>query len=60
MPVDPYAVLQALLRAEASRAQRADRAAPEPATRTAATRTPGTRTSAPAPEPRPSREEPGR
>ncbi|MFI6421635.1 hypothetical protein ACIBG6_30035 [Streptomyces sp. NPDC050842] len=30
MPVDPYAVLQALLRAEASRAQRADRHA-EPA-----------------------------
>ncbi|MEX0167692.1 hypothetical protein [Streptomyces sp. LMG1-1-1.1] len=50
MPVDPYAVLKALLRAEASRAQRADRSAPE-----AATRTP-----APAPEPRPSREERGR
>ncbi|MFD3660421.1 hypothetical protein ACFWVF_07415 [Streptomyces sp. NPDC058659] len=31
MPVDPYAVLQALLRAEASRAQRADRRAAEPA-----------------------------
>ncbi|MFB7452374.1 hypothetical protein [Streptomyces sp. NPDC056194] len=31
MPVDPYAVLQALLRAEASRARRAERTAPEPA-----------------------------
>ncbi|WP_395365422.1 hypothetical protein ACHGLA_31460 [Streptomyces sp. YH02] len=31
MPVDPYAVLQALLRAEASRAQRSERRAPEPA-----------------------------
>ncbi|MFB7590744.1 hypothetical protein [Streptomyces sp. NPDC056169] len=31
MPVDPYAVLQALLRAEASRAQRADRRSAEPA-----------------------------
>ncbi|MER6097660.1 hypothetical protein ABT154_17740 [Streptomyces sp. NPDC001728] len=32
MPVDPFAVLQALLRAEASRAQRPERPAPEPAT----------------------------
>ncbi|MFH9727312.1 hypothetical protein ACH4M4_30730 [Streptomyces sp. NPDC017254] len=31
MPVDPYAALQALLRAEASRARRADRSASEPA-----------------------------
>ncbi|MFE7546884.1 hypothetical protein [Streptomyces gardneri] len=31
MPVDPYAVLQALLRAEASRAQRADHRSTEPA-----------------------------
>ncbi|MFD8975442.1 hypothetical protein [Streptomyces sp. NPDC059593] len=31
MPVDPYAVLQALLRAEASRAQRTDRRSVEPA-----------------------------
>ncbi|MEU4061710.1 hypothetical protein AB0F25_04620 [Streptomyces wedmorensis] len=31
MPVDPYAVLQALLRAEASRAQRADRSAADAA-----------------------------
>ncbi|MFJ5137172.1 hypothetical protein [Streptomyces sp. NPDC088707] len=31
MPVDPFAVLQALLRAEASRAQRPERRAPEPA-----------------------------
>ncbi|MFB7405942.1 hypothetical protein ACFCZ2_02065 [Streptomyces sp. NPDC056202] len=31
MPVDPFAVLQALLRAEASRAQRLERRAPEPA-----------------------------
>ncbi len=30
MPVDPYAVLQALLRAEASRARRTERTAPEP------------------------------
>ncbi|WP_432129274.1 hypothetical protein [Streptomyces sp. bgisy082] len=30
MPVDPFAVLHALMRAEASRARRADRAAPEP------------------------------
>ncbi|MFC8586144.1 hypothetical protein ACFUGD_16590 [Streptomyces sp. NPDC057217] len=30
MPVDPFAVLHALMRAEASRAQRADHAAPEP------------------------------
>ncbi|MFD3993979.1 hypothetical protein [Streptomyces sp. NPDC058548] len=30
MPVDPFAVLQALLRAEASRAQRPERRAPEP------------------------------
>ncbi|WP_225803067.1 hypothetical protein [Streptomyces sp. NK15101] len=29
MPVDPYAVLQALLRAEASRARRTERTAPE-------------------------------
>ncbi|MEW1902423.1 MULTISPECIES: hypothetical protein [unclassified Streptomyces] len=29
MPVDPFAVLHALMRAEASRARRADRAAPE-------------------------------
>ncbi|MEU4105215.1 hypothetical protein AB0F16_32360 [Streptomyces tanashiensis] len=32
MPVDPYAVLQALLRAEASRARRTERTAPEPGT----------------------------
>ncbi|MFB7027802.1 MULTISPECIES: hypothetical protein [unclassified Streptomyces] len=41
MPVDPFAVLHALMRAEASRARRADRAAPEPG--------------APAPEPAPAR-----
>ncbi|MFF0473232.1 hypothetical protein [Streptomyces sp. NPDC004284] len=29
MPVDPYAVLQALLRAEASRARRTEHTAPE-------------------------------
>ncbi|MFI9120036.1 hypothetical protein ACIGW0_11680 [Streptomyces bikiniensis] len=36
MPVDPFAVLHALMRAEASRARRADRAAlePEPGTPT--------------------------
>ncbi|MEF9886368.1 hypothetical protein [Streptomyces sp. P9-A4] len=32
MPVDPFAVLQALLRAEASRAQRPERPVSEPAT----------------------------
>ncbi|KQX50946.1 MULTISPECIES: hypothetical protein [unclassified Streptomyces] len=36
MPVDPFAVLQALLRAEASRAQRTDRRASEPAAPTTA------------------------
>ncbi|MFZ4300659.1 hypothetical protein ACOZE3_22450 [Streptomyces cinereoruber] len=41
MPVDPFAVLHALMRAEASRARRADRAAPEP----------GAPTPAPAPTP---------
>ncbi|WP_369147474.1 hypothetical protein [Streptomyces sp. R44] len=49
MPVDPYAVLQALLRAEASRARRTERAtAPEP----------GTPAPAPVPEP-PARREDG-
>ncbi|MGW8763953.1 hypothetical protein ACWGN5_15765 [Streptomyces sp. NPDC055815] len=41
MPVDPYAVLQALLRAEAARARRTERTAPEP----------GTPAPAPTPEP---------
>ncbi|MEV8589181.1 hypothetical protein [Streptomyces sp. NPDC051180] len=50
MPVDPYAVLQALLRAEASRAQRADRSAAEPAAPAPA----------PAPEPAAPRGEPAR
>ncbi|MFH8842914.1 hypothetical protein [Streptomyces sp. NPDC017868] len=48
MPVDPYAVLQALLRAEASRARRIERTAPEPGAATPA-RTP--EPPAPAPEP---------
>ncbi|MFI0924535.1 hypothetical protein [Streptomyces sp. NPDC021012] len=48
MPVDPYAVLQALLRAEASRARRTERTAPEPGAATPA-RTP--EPPAPAPEP---------
>ncbi|GGR16162.1 hypothetical protein GCM10010497_18100 [Streptomyces cinereoruber] len=43
MPVDPFAVLHALMRAEASRARRADRAALEPE--------PGAPTPAPAPTP---------
>ncbi|MEU5918568.1 hypothetical protein [Streptomyces sp. NPDC047141] len=47
MPVDPYAVLQALLRAEASRARRSERTAPE------------TPAPAPAPEPPARREDPG-
>ncbi|WP_329284726.1 hypothetical protein [Streptomyces sp. NBC_00691] len=50
MPVDPFAVLQALLRAEASRAQRSERRAPEP---TAPKAEP-----APAPEPPAYRDEP--
>ncbi|MER7912525.1 hypothetical protein [Streptomyces sp. NPDC096068] len=54
MPVDPFAVLHALMRAEASRAQRADRAAPEPGA-PAPDSAP-----APAPEPPSSRSEPVR
>ncbi|WP_190413535.1 hypothetical protein [Streptomyces venezuelae] len=54
MPVDPYAVLQALLRAEASRAGRTDRRASEPA---APAPEPAT---SPEPEPAPYREEPVR
>ncbi|WP_159043095.1 MULTISPECIES: hypothetical protein [unclassified Streptomyces] len=50
MPVDPFAVLHALMRAEASRAQRADRAAPEP----------GAPAPTPAQEPPASRSEPVR
>ncbi|MFE0648239.1 hypothetical protein ACFVZH_06580 [Streptomyces sp. NPDC059534] len=50
MPVDPYAVLQALLRAEASRAQRADRSTAEPPAPAPA----------PAPESRAPRENPPR
>ncbi|WP_411110939.1 hypothetical protein [Streptomyces sp. c-19] len=45
MPADPFAVLQALLRAEASRARRTDRA-PEPAAEI-----PDHPAPAPAPEP---------
>ncbi|MFE0643997.1 hypothetical protein ACFW2Y_20635 [Streptomyces sp. NPDC058877] len=50
MPVDPYAVLQALVRAEASRARRAERTAPEP----------GTPAPAPASEPATGQEGPAR
>ncbi|MFD8210441.1 hypothetical protein ACFV2S_29045 [Streptomyces sp. NPDC059695] len=49
MPVDPYAVLQALLRAEASRARRAERTAHETPAPAPAT----------APEPPAHREDPG-
>ncbi|MFE3068279.1 hypothetical protein [Streptomyces sp. NPDC059247] len=52
MPVDPFAVLQALLRAEASRSQRADRLASEPATPAPEP--------APAPEPSTHRDDPTR
>ncbi|MFF5920656.1 hypothetical protein ACFY8C_20275 [Streptomyces flavochromogenes] len=52
MPVDPFAVLQALLRAEASRAQRSDRRAPEPGAPAAET------APDPAPEPPAYRDEP--
>ncbi|WP_411072667.1 hypothetical protein [Streptomyces sp. cmx-4-25] len=54
MPVDPFAVLHALLRAEASRTRRADRAAPETGAPAAAPEP------APAPEPPTSRNEPVR
>ncbi|MGW3559568.1 hypothetical protein ACWDNT_19715 [Streptomyces sp. NPDC000963] len=52
MPVDPFAVLHALMRAEASRARRTARTAPEPGVPTTE--------SAPAPEPPASRNEPVR
>ncbi|WP_406063950.1 hypothetical protein OG462_34925 [Streptomyces sp. NBC_01077] len=54
MPVDPFAVLQALLRAEASRAQRSERRAPEPAGQAAEP------APAPAAEPPTYREDPAR
>ncbi|MGA5195481.1 hypothetical protein [Streptomyces exfoliatus] len=55
MPADPFAVLQALLRAEASRARRTDRA-PEPAAEVPdPTPVP---VPAPAPEPPPHRDGP--
>lgn len=62
MPVDPFAVLHALMRAEASRARRTARTAPEPGVPT--TESAPTAESAPAPAPAPeppaSRNEPVR
>ncbi|MFF0273776.1 MULTISPECIES: hypothetical protein [unclassified Streptomyces] len=52
MPVDPFAVLQALVRAEASRAQRSERRTPDSADPAAE---PGP---APAPQPPAYRDEP--
>ncbi|MER7951398.1 hypothetical protein ABTY59_28790 [Streptomyces sp. NPDC096079] len=52
MPVDPYAVLQALLRAEAARGRRTDRTASEPAAPAPAPQRPARR------EDRPRREDP--
>ncbi|MGW9436280.1 hypothetical protein [Streptomyces sp. NPDC055607] len=56
MPVDPFAVLHALMRAEASRARRTARTAPEPGVPT----TESAPAPAPAPEPPASRNEPVR
>ncbi|MFF9065839.1 hypothetical protein ACF09E_10825 [Streptomyces sp. NPDC014891] len=53
MPVDPFAVLQALVRAEASRAQRPERTTPDSAADPAAEPGP-----APAPQPPAYRDEP--
>ncbi|WP_328941703.1 hypothetical protein OG259_08575 [Streptomyces sp. NBC_00250] len=58
MPVDPFAVLQALLRAEASRAQRSGHPAPEPAAPAAAPAPAPAPAPTPAPEPPTYRDEP--